>query len=82
MSVGGILGAVSAMAEFQPDADGYITAAVANGPVTTYLVERLPDGTLHLVPVEQLPGHIAEIIERDRAHPERRIRRQHPLASG
>lgn len=70
------------MAELQPDDDGYITAAVADGPVTKYQVDKLADGTIHLVPVEQLPGHLAEIVERDRAHPERRVRRQHPLASG
>ena len=70
------------MADLQPDDDGYIKAAVADGPVTTYLVETLADGTIHLVPVEQLPDHLAEIVERDRAHPERRVRRQHPLASG
>lgn len=70
------------MADLEPDDDGYIKAAVADGPVTTYRVETLADGTIHLVPVEQLPDHLAEIVERDRAHPERRVRRQHPLPSG
>jgi hypothetical protein len=75
-------GLVSAIPELQPDDDGYIEAAVGDGPVTRYLVEKRADGTLHLVPVETLPPEIAEIIERDRQHPERRVRRQHPLTSG